>query len=90
MAQIELMALFQPATIFVNRPTPEVFVRKYEQITTTNTGTFEPAILHAMWYCWCREESSQQESNQQEEEGGCCGEMAESFCEGFLSGICGG
>ena len=41
MAQIELMALFQPATIFVNRPTPEVFVRKYEQIITTNTGRFE-------------------------------------------------
>ena len=41
MAQIELMTLFQPATIFAKRPTPEVFVRKYEQITTTNTGRFE-------------------------------------------------
>ena len=41
MAQIELMALFQPTAIFVKRPTPEVFVRKYEQITTTNTGRFE-------------------------------------------------
>ena len=41
MAQIELMALFQPTAIMAIRPTPEVFVRKDEQLATTNAGRFE-------------------------------------------------